>query len=71
VGFYGGINYGFGYRGSGFYGGRWKGGQYFYNTRVTNVNRTIIHNVYDSKVTNQRAYRPHPSTGVRIRNELR
>ena len=55
MGFYGGINYGFGYRGSGSYGGRWKGDQYFYNTRVTNVNRTIIHNVYDTNVTNQRA----------------
>ena len=55
VGFYGGINYGFGYPGSGFYGGHWRGDQYFYNTRVTNVNRTIIHNVYDTNVTNQRA----------------
>src|SRR5277367_6433680 len=36
VGFYGGINYGFGYPGRGFYGGYWRGGQYFYNTRVTN-----------------------------------
>src|SRR6266851_7755402 len=26
VGFYGGVNYGFGYGGSGFYGGRWEGG---------------------------------------------
>ena len=54
VGFYGGINYGFGYPGSGFYGGYWRGDQYFYNTRVTNVNRTIIHNVYNTNVINQR-----------------
>jgi hypothetical protein len=54
VGFYGGINYGFGYSGSGFYGGYWRGDQYFYNTRVTKVNRTIIHNVYNTNVTNQR-----------------
>src|SRR5580704_17941557 len=26
VGFYGGVNYGYGYGGSGFYGGRWEGG---------------------------------------------
>jgi len=54
VGFYGGIDYGFGYPGSGFYGGYWRGDRYFYNTRVTNVNRTIIHNVYDTNVSNQR-----------------
>ena len=53
VGFYGGINYGFGYPGVGFYGGYWRGGQYFYNTNVTNVNTTIIHNVYNRTVVNQ------------------
>jgi hypothetical protein len=50
VGFYGGINYGFGYPGTGFYGGYWRGDEYFYNTRVTNVNTTIIHNVYNNPV---------------------
>jgi hypothetical protein len=53
VGFYGGINYGFGYTGTGFYGGYWRGGQYYYNTRVTNVNRTVIHNVYNTTVVNR------------------
>jgi len=46
VGFYGGINYGFGYGGAGFYGGEWRGGVYHYNTSVTNVNTTVIHNTY-------------------------
>jgi hypothetical protein len=46
VGFYGGINYGFGYGGVGFYGGEWRGGVYHYNTAVTNVNTTVIHNTY-------------------------
>jgi hypothetical protein len=46
VGFYGGINYGFGYPGVGFYGGEWRHGVYNYNTAVTNVNTTIIHNTY-------------------------
>jgi hypothetical protein len=32
VGFYGGINYGFGYFGEGFYGGEWRGGHFFYNS---------------------------------------
>ena len=42
VGFYGGVNYGFGYGGVGFGGGYWQGGNFFYNTSVMNVNRTII-----------------------------
>ncbi len=46
VGFYGGINYGFGYGGVGFFGGRWAGGGFVYNTAVTNVNTTIVRNVY-------------------------
>lgn len=45
IGFYGGINYGFGYGGNGFYGGEWRGGQFFYNTAVMHVNTTIT-NVY-------------------------
>jgi WXXGXW repeat (2 copies) len=49
VGFYGGVNYGFGYGGSGFYGGRWEGGHFAYNTAVVNVNRTIIRNVYEDR----------------------
>ncbi len=46
VGFYGGVNYGFGYSGVGFFGGEWRGGVYHYNTAVTNVNTTVIHNTY-------------------------
>jgi len=46
VGFYGGIDYGFGYYGSGFVGGRWEGGHFAYNTAVWNVNRTVVRNVY-------------------------
>ncbi len=46
VGFYGGINYGFGYGGVGFVGGEWRGGHFFYNTAVSHVNVNIIHNTY-------------------------
>jgi hypothetical protein len=46
VGFYGGINYGYGYGGVGFVGGAWHGGVFAYNTAVTNVNTTVIHNTY-------------------------
>lgn len=52
VGFYGGINYGFGYTGVGFVGGAWRGGVYQYNAAVTNVNTTVIHNTYNTTVIN-------------------
>jgi hypothetical protein len=50
VGFYGGINYGFGYFGHGFEGGRWDNGHFFYNRAVLNVNVDVIHNVYNTRV---------------------
>src|SRR5580658_1121559 len=50
VGFYGGINYGFGYVGTGYFGGRWTDGHFFYNTRVNNVNVHVVHNVYSRSV---------------------
>jgi hypothetical protein len=52
VGFYGGINYGFGYFGEGYEGGRWDHGHFFYNRAVNNVNITVIHNVYNTTVVN-------------------
>ena len=50
VGFYGGINYGFGYFGTGFVGGRWQGDHFFYNQSVTRINVVNIHNVYNERV---------------------
>ncbi len=50
VGFYGGINYGFGYTGVGFAGGEWRGGAFFYNRSVANVNVTNVTNVYNRTV---------------------
>ncbi|HXO34672.1 MAG TPA: YXWGXW repeat-containing protein, partial [Candidatus Acidoferrales bacterium] len=52
VGFYGGVNYGFGYGGVGFEGGYWQGGSFFYNRSVSNINVTVIHNVYSKTVIN-------------------
>ena len=52
VGFYGGINYGFGYTGQGYQGGRWDNGQFAYNRSVNNVNVTNIHNTYNTTVIN-------------------
>ena len=52
VGFYGGVNYGFGYVGVGYLGGRWDGGHFAYNRAVNNVNVTVIHNTYNTTVIN-------------------
>jgi WXXGXW repeat (2 copies) len=52
VGFYGGINYGFGYTGVGYAGGYWHGDQLYYNRSVTNINTTNITNVYNRTVVN-------------------
>jgi hypothetical protein len=46
IGYYGGVNYGFGYGGVGYVGGGWYGGHFRYNKAVTNVNTTIVHNTY-------------------------
>jgi hypothetical protein len=59
VGFYGGINYGYGYGGEGYEGGRWQGNQFYYNRSVNNVNVTINRNVYNAPVRNQ-------SVGARV-----
>ncbi len=52
VGFYGGVNYGYGYVGTGYAGGRWAGDRFAYNQSVTNVNTTVIHNTYNETVIN-------------------
>jgi hypothetical protein len=38
IGFYGGVNYGFGYVGHGYEGGYWNGGNFMYNGAVNNFN---------------------------------
>src|SRR5580698_5138562 len=50
VGYYGGINYGFGYVGYGYEGGYWGGGHFNYNRSVNNINITVVHNVYNRSV---------------------
>jgi hypothetical protein len=52
VGFYGGINYGFGYPGIGYYGGYWRGRDFYYNRAVNNVNINNVHNVYNQTIVN-------------------
>ncbi len=55
IGFYGGINYGFGYVGAGFAGGRWVGNSFVYNRAVNNVDVTVVHNTYNETVVDNAA----------------
>jgi WXXGXW repeat (2 copies) len=50
IGFYGGINYGFGYVGVGYEGGRWENGVFAYNRTVNNFGGVRITNVYEKTV---------------------
>jgi hypothetical protein len=50
IGFYGGIDYGFGYGGVGYQGGYWNSGHFFYNRSVNNINSNVVHNVYSYRV---------------------
>ena len=51
VGFYGGVNYGYGYNGLGYQGGRWEGNRFVYNTTVNNFGSVRVTNVYTETVT--------------------
>ncbi|MEO6828682.1 MAG: YXWGXW repeat-containing protein, partial [Acidobacteriaceae bacterium] len=50
IGFYGGVPYGYGYTGRGYYGGYWQNGAFRYNRSVTRVNVNIVRNVYSRTV---------------------
>ena len=52
IGFYGGVDYGFGYVGIGYRGGYWDHGEFNYNRSVNNINTTVIHNTYNETVIN-------------------
>ncbi|HEY4358187.1 MAG TPA: hypothetical protein VGN16_20745 [Acidobacteriaceae bacterium] len=63
IGFYGGINYGWGYVGTGYYGGYWNGNRFYYNRecshvspRVTTVYQrpVVVNNMRYSNVSNNR-----------------
>ena len=49
VGYYGGINYGFGYFGTGFYGGYWNGGHFFYNRAYGHFGPGFHGNFYERR----------------------
>ncbi len=50
IGYYGGINYGFGYTGYGYHGGYWNRNRFYYNQAVNRVNVNNITNVYNRTV---------------------
>jgi hypothetical protein len=52
IGFYGGVNYGFGYGGVGYEGGRWNNGVFAYNQTVNNFGGVRITNVYSQTIVN-------------------
>ena len=58
VGFYGGVNYGYGYDGDGYEGGYWQGRDFYYNRAITRVNPAQAHHVYHYRVT--RSYNNSP-----------
>lgn len=82
IGYYGGINYGFGYVGFGYQGGYWRGNAFAYNSAVNRVDTMVIHNVYNYRITNVEVrrisynggnggiqYRPRPAEIMAIREE--
>ncbi len=50
VGWYGGIDYGYGYHGHGWDGGHWDHGHVAYNRAVINVNNVRVNNIYYAPV---------------------
>ncbi len=73
IGFYGGVNYGFGYVGLGYQGGYWNSGHFLYNRAVNNVNVTIVRNVYNRTVINNRVNRVSfngGAGGIQVRPRL-
>ena len=49
VGYYGGVNYGFGYGGVGFAGGEWRGHDFHYNTAIMHVDGRYIHKTFEDR----------------------
>src|SRR5579871_256245 len=50
VGFYGGLNYGYGYAGIGYAGGHWSGSDFRYNSTVNNFGNVSVENSYEQTV---------------------
>ncbi|MGC1386835.1 MAG: hypothetical protein WA807_02385 [Steroidobacteraceae bacterium] len=53
VGFYGAVNYGYGYFGNGYSGGHWIGNSFTYNSAVNHLNPAVAHYTYAQSVPHQ------------------
>jgi len=51
VGFYGGVDYGYGYGGNGYNGGRWQGDQFYYNSQANNFGGRQIGATYSAGIS--------------------
>jgi hypothetical protein len=56
VGYYGGVNYGFGYGGIGFVGGEWRGHDFAYNTAVMHVDNRFVHMTFVDRARVERGF---------------
>lgn len=65
IGFYGGINYGFGYIGLGYEGGYWRANHFFYNRVYNNVNVRVVHNTYSFNAGNRVGNLPRGNSNPR------
>ena len=71
IGYYGGINYGFGYFGTGFYGGYWNGGRFWYNRAYGHFGRGFRGGFYNRTYAGfdgrpgRRILRAHAANGLR------
>ena len=52
VGYYGGVDYGYGYGGAGYAGGYWNGDRLYYNSTVNNFGSVRVENVYEKAAPN-------------------
>jgi hypothetical protein len=64
IGYYGGINYGFGYGGVGYQGGHWDNGAFNYNRSVNNIASAHIAHVYNARVNTATVNRVSYNGGV-------
>jgi len=56
IGYYGGVNYGFGYMGWGFAGGEWRGGHFFYNTAIVHVGGGFRNVYVNERIVHETTY---------------
>ncbi len=67
IGYYGGIDYGFGYNGFGYFGGEWRGDRFYYNRGTNNVRDLRGDHVYDRDDRGERDRREGREAGGRGR----